>query len=50
MDRENISSAFRWVAGFLINSFYMHVPNNRVNISGRLVPDESVHFTPGAKL
>ena len=25
MDRKNISSAFLWEVGFLINSFYMHV-------------------------
>ena len=44
MDRKNISSAFQWMAGFLICIFYMNVPNSRVNICGCLVPDETVHF------
>ena len=40
MNRKSISSAFRWVAGFLIKSSYMHVPNRRVSICGSLVPDD----------
>ena len=44
MDRKNISSASWWVAGFLGNGSYMHVPNDRVNICSCLVPDETVHF------
>ena len=50
MDRKNISSAFQWMAVFLINSFYMHVRNNRVNICGCLVPDETVHPAESAKV
>ena len=41
MDRKNVSSAFQWVVGFLVESFTCM---SRVNICGCLVEDETVHF------